>query len=231
MKANSLDHRFVARAGALMGCAAIAGWLLGACSSSTSAEQVTRTVGTDVTSVVTSQAIAGATSTTAGADSTIAISTLVVPPPRDGGAVLPVASNPIANTSDAKILKIESVLVENNEDPSGKAASDHLEIALRNVGDKPLVGFEVFYTFADPTAATTESYYLRVPADFTVPVGATRVLHFDDTGAPDHFPDNKFSLYRTSLNALDVTVTVSATDAAVQTVTVQKDAGGAEAAD
>lgn len=231
MKANSLDRRFVARTAALMGCAALTGWLLGACSSSASVEQVNRTVGTDVTSVVTSQADTGATSTTTGADSTIAISTSLAPPPRDGGAVLPVASNPIANTSDAKNLKIESVLVENNEDPSGKAASDHLEIALRNVGDKPLIGFEVFYTFTDPTAATTESYYLRLPAGFSVPVGATRVVHFDDTADPDHFPVNKFSLYRTSVNALDVTVTVSATDAAVQIVTVQKDAGGAEAAD
>ena len=39
---------------------------------------------------------------------------------------------------------------------------------------------------------------------------------------------NKFSLYYTSKAALDVSVTVSATDAAVQTVTVKKDPGGAE---
>ena len=57
------------------------------------------------------------------------------------------------------------------------------------------------------------------------------MIHFDNTGAPDHFAVNDFSLYATSANALDVTVEVSAADAAVQTASVQKDAGGAETAD
>ena len=43
--------------------------------------------------------------------------------------------------------------------------------------------------------------------------------------------DRDFSLYATSANALDVTVVVSAADAAPQTATVQKDAGGTETAD
>ena len=64
-----------------------------------------------------------------------------------------------------------------------------------------------------------------------IPAGGSRVIHFDSTGTPDHFPVNKFSLYYTSINQLDVTVEVSATGAAVQTTTLQKDAGGAEVPD
>ena len=89
----------------------------------------------------------------------------------------------------------------------------------------------MFYTFTDSTAGTTENYYSKLPAEFTVSTGGKRIVHFDDTGAPDHFPVNKFSLYYVSTNAMDVSVTVSAKDAAVQKFDLKKDAGGAEAAD
>lgn len=146
--------------------------------------------------------------------------------------ILPVQSNPIKNDATAQTLKIDSVLVENNVNPSdGSAADDHLEIALSNTGSKTLDGFEIFYTFTDPTANTSESYYAKLPPSFTIPAGETRVAHFDNTGEPDHFPTNKYSLYATSKNGLDVTVTVSATGAAVQTTTVKKDPGGDEQAD
>lgn len=145
--------------------------------------------------------------------------------------VLPATSNPISNTATAKTLTIDSVLVENNVDAKGKATDDHLEIAVSNTGTTELAGFEVYYTFADPTAGATESYYTKLPAEFTLAAGAKRGIHFDSTGLPDHFPVNKFSLYKTSTNAMDVTVIVSANGASVQTFTLKKDAGGAEAAD
>ena len=142
---------------------------------------------------------------------------------------LPVADNPISNAATAKGLQITSVLVENNEDPATKkTVDDHLEIALENTSANDLTGFEVYYSFADPTDNTTEGYYAKLPTSFTVPAGGTRIVHFDNSGAVDHFPVNKYSLYSTSKNALDVTVTVSAADVAVQTATVKKDAGGAE---
>ena len=173
----------------------------------------------------TDNATAGLTSTTvaAGAPSNGTTSS--------GGEILPVTDNPIANTATAKTLTIDSVLVENNVDDAGKAVDDHLEVALTNTGSSELSNFEVFYTFTDPTAGTSESYYAELPADFTIPAGGTRVAHFDNTGATDHFPVNKFSLYATSINQLDVKVEVSAQGAAVQTATVQKDAGGAEVPD
>jgi hypothetical protein len=147
------------------------------------------------------------------------------------GPVLPVASNPITNASTVEALRIDSVLVENNVDSTGADVADHLEIALSNTGTSELTTFEIFYTFSDPTTSVAESYYVALPSDFVIPAGGQRIAHFDNTGMPDHFAVNEFSLYATDTNALDVSVTVSAVDAAVQTVTVQKDAGGAETAD
>ena len=144
---------------------------------------------------------------------------------------LPVTDNPITNSSTDQTLTIDSVLVENNEDADGNAVDDHLEIALTNTGTDPLTGFEVFYTFTDTTTDASESYYAALPDTFTIEPGSSRVAHFDNTGATDHFPTNDFSLYKTSTNAQEVTVEVSARGAAVQTATVQKDAGGAEEAD
>jgi len=94
-----------------------------------------------------------------------------------------------------------------------------------------LHGVEVFYTFKDPKTGASESYYLKLPDTFTIPAGGTRIAHFDNSGTPDHFPVNKFSLYHTDKNALTVTVTVSAPGVRVQNATVNKDAGGAETAD
>lgn len=146
--------------------------------------------------------------------------------------VLPVKGNPIVNGSTVEALAIEEVLVENNvAEGGGGDAPDHLEVALRNTGSAPLTGFEVYYTIRDPKTKDSESYYVRLPDSFTIAPGAERVAHFDGTRATDHFPVNTFSLYYTDTNALDVTVVVSALDAAPQTARVRKDAGGAEEAD
>jgi hypothetical protein len=149
------------------------------------------------------------------------------PAPSDG-PVLPVASNPISNTSTEPGLKIEQVLVENNVNPAtGKDAPDHLEIALRNESDKEMSGFEVYYQITDLTTGAKEGYHSKLDG-FTIPAGGERVVHFDDTGEPDHYPDNEFSLYHLSLNEMQVDVTVSATGFAPQTASVKKDAGGDE---
>lgn len=146
------------------------------------------------------------------------------------GQVLPVTDNPITNTATAQTLTIDSVLVENNEDAAGNAVDDHLEIALTNTGTTALSGFEAYYTITDPTAGTSESYYAELTG-FSIPAGGSSTVHFDNTGAADHFPVNQYSLYYTSTNALDLEVQISAQGAAVQTATVQKDAGGAEVPD
>lgn len=209
-------------AGLLAGASALA-----ACGSSSSSTPTTRAATTPT----------GGSTASTPAD-TNGATTAVPPAGTDAGTttpagrpVLPVADNPITNTSTVQALKIDSVLVENNVDSAGKTANDHLEIALTNTGTTELTAFEVFYTFTDPTTNVTENYYAQLPADFTIPAGGQRTAHFDNTGAPDHFPVNEFSLYYTDTNALDVSVTVSATDTAIQTTTLQKDAGGPETAD
>jgi hypothetical protein len=149
------------------------------------------------------------------------------PAPSDG-PVLPVASNPISNTSTEPGLKIEKVLVEDNVNPAtGKDAADHLEIALRNESDQEMSGFEVYYQITDLTTGAKEGYHSKLEG-FTIPAGGERVVHFDDTGEPDHYPDNEFSLYHLSMNEMQVDVTVSATGFAPQTASVKKDAGGDE---
>jgi hypothetical protein len=144
------------------------------------------------------------------------------------GLVFPVEANPISNTSTAPGLKIDQVLVENNVDPeTGNDAPDHLEIALSNETDRELSGFQVYYEITDTVSGAKEGYCSDLTG-FTIPPGEQRTVHFDTTGAPDHFPDNEFSLYHSSLNEMQVDVMVSATDVAPQTASVTKDAGGDE---
>lgn len=145
------------------------------------------------------------------------------------GPVLPVSKNPISNTSRAPGLTITKALVENNVSPeTGKAVSDHLEIALRNTSAKPLGQIGVYFKITDRAKKVSEGYYTRL-AGFTIEPGATRVAHFDQTGARDHFPVNKYSLYYTDKNALVVDVMASSPSVKPATFTVKKDAGGAEA--
>jgi hypothetical protein len=144
------------------------------------------------------------------------------------GIVLPVPSNPITNTSTAPGLTIVEVLVENNVDPAtGGDAPDHLEIKLRNDSGSELTGFVVYYEITDLVTGAKEGYCSEL-AGFTIPAGGERNVHFDNSGAPDHFPDNEFSLYHSSLNEMQVDVTVSATGVALQTASVMKEAGGDE---
>ena len=145
------------------------------------------------------------------------------------GQVLPVPKNPISNDSTAAGLTIAKVLVENNVSPeTGKAVDDHLEIALKNTSTKPLDQIGIYYTFTDTASGASEGYYTKLDG-VTIEPGTTRVVHFDKTGATDHYPVNKYSLYYTDKNALVVDVTASSPGVKVATFTVKKDAGGSEA--
>lgn len=173
--------------------------------------------------------IAGLLLAGCSADPTPSTGATTTAPPATGVTVLPVADDPITNTSTGSGLTITSVLVENNVDPAtGKDAADHLEVAVANSLTTPLTSVEVYYTFTDPTTGDTEGYYTDLGAAFTIPAGGERTIHFDATAGADHYPVNAYSLYATSVNALDVTVEVSADGVAVQHATVTKDAGGAE---
>ena len=150
-------------------------------------------------------------------------------PSSGGGQVLPVAKNPISNTSTAAGLTITKVLVENNVSAdTGKAVDDHLEIALKNTSTKPLDNVAIYYKITDKAKGATEGYYTKLDG-LTIAPGATSVVHFDNTGVAYHYPVNKYSLYYTDKNALVVDVTASSPNVKVATFTVNKDAGGAEA--
>ncbi len=145
------------------------------------------------------------------------------------GRVLPVTRNPISNASTAPGLTITKALVENNVSPdTGKAVDDHLEIALRNTSSKPLDRIGVYYKITDPAKGMSEGYFTKLDG-FTIDPEASRVVHFDPTGATDHYPVNKYSLYYTDKNALVVDVMASSPNVKPATFTVKKDAGGAEA--
>ncbi|MEZ5079374.1 MAG: hypothetical protein R2878_01665 [Thermoleophilia bacterium] len=149
--------------------------------------------------------------------------------PAAGARVLPVAKNPIVNTSSAPGLEIAKVLVENNVSAqTGKTVSDHLEVSLKNTTTKPLSGLELYYTISDPQTGASEGYFTRLTG-LVIDPGATKTVNFDDTAGADHYPVNKYSLYYTDKNALVVDVTASAPGLKVATFTVKKDAGGAEA--
>lgn len=143
--------------------------------------------------------------------------------------VLPVAKNPISNTSTAAGLTITKALVENNVSATtGKAVDDHLEVALKNTSAKSLDQIGVYYRISDPKKGTSEGYYTKLDG-FAIKPGASRVVHFDETGANNHYPVNKYSLYYTDKHALVVDVMASSPGAKPSTFTVKKDAAGAEA--
>lgn len=180
-----------------------------------------------ITAAVASGCGSSTTSTTSGGSATNAPATSA--PAAGGKAVLPVPTNPIANAATASGLTITKALVENNVAPdTGKTTDDHLEVALENTTAKPLDQVQVYYKITDPAKNVSEGYYAKLDG-FTIKPGATRVVHFDNTGKTDHYPVNKYSLYYTDKNALTVNVTASAAGVKQATFTVKKDSGGAEA--
>lgn len=147
----------------------------------------------------------------------------------NGKAVLPVPTNPIKNSSTAPGLTITKALVENNVAPdTGKAVKDHLEVALKNTSAKRLDQIEVYYRISDPKKRVSEGYFMRLDG-FSIKPGATRTAHFDNAGAKDHYPVNKYSLYYTGKNALVVDIEASSPNVKPAKFTVKKDAAGAEA--
>ena len=164
-----------------------------------------------------------------GGSSTSSAAPTTTEPSAGSGPVLPVPKNPISNSSTAPGLTIRKVLVENNVSPdTGKAVADHLEITLENTSAKPLDQIAIYYTITDKVKGASEAYYAELDG-FTIEPGATRVVHFDDTGAKDHYPVNKYSLYYTSKNPLVVEVTASSPPVKLAMFKVKKDAAGAEA--
>ena len=145
-------------------------------------------------------------------------------------AVLPVAVDPIQNSATAPGLTVSTVMLEDNTDPSGTAIGDRLQFTIGNDTANTLSGLEVFYTMTDATTGAAESYYQPLDG-LTVPAKGSVTVYFDNDAGAGHFPENKFSLYRSSLNQVDFVVEVSAPGVAVATGMGSKSAGAGEQAD
>ena len=124
--------------------------------------------------------------------------------------VLPVAENPIVNTSTKAGLEIISAMVENNVDPAtNKGIGDCLEITLKNNSSETLSDLEVYYQMKDTTTQATEGYYQKL-SGFSLAPGAEGTVFFDNGTGAGHYPENTFSLYRTSANEVVFSIEVSA---------------------
>ncbi len=150
--------------------------------------------------------------------------------PGAGGAsaVLPVSTNPIVNASTTPGLTVVSAMAENNVDPATKKPiADRLQVTVKNSSSSSLSGFEVFYTMTDTTTKKSESYYVPLTG-VTVAAGASATVFFDNQAGPNHFSENKFSLYRNSTNRVDFAIEVSAKGAALAHGTAVKGKGTGE---
>ena len=147
------------------------------------------------------------------------------------GVVLPVASNPIVNTATAPTLEITYSMVEDNVDPTtGKAIDDRLQLTLKNTGTTPLDGLEVYYEMTDVVTGQTEAYYQKLDG-VAIPAGQETTVYFDNKTDPGHFPENQFSIYRSSTNEVDFAIQASAPGAKIATATAVKATGTGEKVD
>jgi hypothetical protein len=105
-----------------------------------------------------------------------------------------------------------------------------LEIQVMNPGATDLSGFSIYYTVKDLDAGTTEAYFKTLDG-FGVPAGGDARIHLDTSDETGHFRDNPNGSYATSEAAKVLTVTLSVEGYAPLTTEINKDAGGAEAAD
>lgn len=151
--------------------------------------------------------------------------------PTSNSIVLPVTSNPIVNTATSPTLKIAKAAVEDNTDPAtGKAIDDRLQLTLKNTGSTALTGLEVYYTMTDIVTGAKEAYYQKLTG-LKISAGAETTVYFDNQNLPGHFPENQFSIYRSSTNEVDFGIQVSAKGAKIATATAVKSTGTGEKVD
>lgn len=128
-------------------------------------------------------------------------------------------------------FRIQNMIVENNYDEVAKKdASDHLELVLQSTTNKGIHNLTAYYIITDAKINKTESY-IKPLTDFVLKANETRTIHFDAGQKPDHFRANPNSIYYTTKDELNFTVTINADGYRGQTIQMKKDAGGAETAD
>jgi len=145
--------------------------------------------------------------------------------------VLPVTKNPITATGKAPGLAIDKAIAENNTDPQTNAAvADRLQFDLSNTTAAPISGVEVYYTMKDASTGQAESYYQKLDGLTIAPHASTTVSFDNGTGA-GHYPENKYSLYRTSTNEVRISIEAATSGLAPATATATKSKGAGEKID
>ena len=151
--------------------------------------------------------------------------------PSGTSVIVPVARNPISNGSTVSGLSILKAEVENNLDPlTNKPIADRLMIHVENGNATVATGFEIFYTMTDMVTKASESYYFKL-TDFSIQPGSSGYLYFDNKPGIGHFPENKFSIYRSSKNEVDFIIELSAQGLKPVTSTAIKSKGTGEKVD
>jgi hypothetical protein len=153
-------------------------------------------------------------------------------PPATGSSsqVLPVKSNPILNTSQQSGLVVLSAMAEDNVDPvTNQAISDRLQIKLQNVSSSKMSAIEVYYVMKDAKTGQQEAYYQKLTG-LTLAPNETKTIYFDNEQGAGHYPENRYSLYRSSKNEVDFTIEVSAPGFKPANTTTKKSAGTGETA-
>ncbi|MBC7631883.1 hypothetical protein [Aeromicrobium sp.] len=110
------------------------------------------------------------------------------------------------------------------------AIDDRLQVTVRNDTTTELSPFEIYYVMTDVTTGQSEAYYQALTG-FTLAAGVTSTLSFDGETGPGHFPENTFSLYRSSKNQVNFTIEVSAAGVRVANATATKGSGAGDEAD
>lgn len=142
--------------------------------------------------------------------------------------VLPTTKDPIVNTSTAAGLTVVQAVAENNVDPATKKPiADRLQLTLKNTSTHRLDGLQVYYTMTDSGNHRSESYYQPLTG-VTIAPGATTTVYFDNQPGVGHFPENTFSIYRTSKNKVVFSIEVSAKGVAVVRASAVKGKGTGE---
>ncbi|MHB9052530.1 MAG: hypothetical protein ACYC5F_00860 [Thermoleophilia bacterium] len=145
--------------------------------------------------------------------------------------VLPVANDPIKNNATAPGLVIVSAQVEDNVDPAtNQAIPDKLQLSLKNTSSQTMSNFEIFYRMTDSTTGVSEGYYEKLDG-LSLGPNETKTIFFDNQSSPNHYPENKYSLYRTSKNEVRFTIELSTPGFKLATGETKKSVGTGEKQD
>lgn len=144
------------------------------------------------------------------------------------GVTLPIASNPIVNNSTTPGLVVSYVAVENNVDATThNPIGDQLELTLKNKSATTMTGIEVYFEMTDIVTKAKEGYYQKLNA-ITIAPNQETTVYFDGKSQLGHYPENQFSLYRSSPNEVDFKIWVSTPGAKIAQATAVKSKGTGE---